>query len=147
MKVVEGTYREDRANPKEPKPKTENVKVPGWLSPKAKTIFKSLREKLLDSKVLTNLDANALELLADAYHEYREARDQVEKEGRTYEGTTENGDRLIRTHPAVYIADAAWKRAQKMMSEFGLTPASRSKVSAEIDREVDEYENRRAKNF
>lgn len=147
MKLVEGTYREDRANLKEPQPKVETVKVPSWLSPKAKTIFMSLREKLMDSRVLTSLDANALELLADAYYEYREARRQVKKEGHIYKSTTKNGDQLIRTHPSVYIADAAWKRVQKMMSEFGLTPASRSKVSAEIDQEVDEYENRRIKNF
>lgn len=80
-------------------------------------------------KVLTTADPIALGLLCDALAEYIAARAEVEKAGRTYETESESGSVMIRAHPSVAIQADAWRRAKLMLTEFGLTPASRAKVS------------------
>ena len=54
----------------------------------------------------------------------------------TYESVSESGT-MIRAHPAVGIQADAWRRAKLMMTEFGMTPASRAKVSVTDAGEVD----------
>lgn len=77
--------------------------------------------------VLTLADGKALELLCDAYAEYREARSVCEREGMTYESVSEHGS-MWRARPEVAIASDAWRRIASMLREFGLTPSSRTKV-------------------
>ena len=85
LKVVEGTLRKDRINASEPTPKAVAPVMPGWLSPKSKTAWKDLSLTLLDIRVLTVADRKALELLCDAYGEWRDARDVIKKSGMTCE--------------------------------------------------------------
>ena len=130
LKVVRGTDRKDRANPKEPQPSGDApVKPPSWLSENAKPWWKRVRPMLVLMQVLTDADPVALGMLCDALAEYIAARDQVEREGRTFESITEKGGTMIRAHPAVSIQADAWRRAKLMLTEFGLTPASRAKIS------------------
>ncbi|WP_099126330.1 phage terminase small subunit P27 family, partial [Xenorhabdus stockiae] len=75
--------------------------------------------------VLTNLDAKALELLIEAYVEYRTHCDTLETEGYTYR--TDQG--LIKAHPAAGMKADAWKRIHAMLSAFGMSPSSRTKVN------------------
>ena len=84
---------------------------------------------LVRMQVLTDADPVALGLLCDALAEYIAARAEVERAGRTYETVSESGGVMIRAHPAVAIQADAWRRAKLMLTEFGLTPASRAKVS------------------
>lgn len=80
--------------------------------------------------VMSQLDARALELLVEAYTEYRHHCDTLEVEGYTYRTKTQSGDVLIKAHPAAIMKADAWKRLRAMLGEFGMTPASRSKVNA-----------------
>lgn len=139
LKLVRGTQRKDRANPAEPTPKQAAPKdpPPTWLSKKARPWWRRIRPLLLRMQVLTEADPVALGLLCDALAEYIAARELVVKEGLTYTSVTESfdddGERVRKTmkraHPAVAIQSDAWRRAKLMLTEFGLTPASRSKVS------------------
>lgn len=98
--------------------------------------------------MLTTLDAKALELLIEAYVEYRHHCDTLDREGYTYavyseDDSDEGGEREIRTikpHPAAVMKADAWKRIRAMLSEFGMTPASRSKVGAKGPAEADPLE-------
>jgi len=80
-------------------------------------------------QVMTGADPVALGLLCDALADYMAARAVVEKEGASYE-TEGDAGKMLRQRPEVYIAADAWRRAKLMLTEFGLTPASRAKVSA-----------------
>ena len=132
LKVVKGTQRKDRANPSEPKPKaaTKDEAPPDWLSLAATPWWHRVRPLLLQMKVLTQADPVALGLLCDALAEYVAARDAVVAGGPTYEVESKFG-LTIRPRPEVAMAQDAWRRAKLMLTEFGLTPASRAKVSAE----------------
>lgn len=47
----------------------------------------------------------------------------------TYRSETQNGDVLIKAHPAAAMKADAWKRIRAMLAEFGMSPASRAKVN------------------
>lgn len=140
MKVLKGTAQPCRTNKKEPILPVERSLVPKWLSDQAKEAYLDLSEILADMQVLTKADRTALEMLCDAYAEYRQARAFVEQYGMTYGVTTKEGDTLHKVYPQVGIASDAYKRVRSMMTEFGLTPASRGKVSAQGEMPADPME-------
>jgi len=129
LKITRGTNQPIRMNPHEPKIKVEHPPTPDWLSERAQKLFMDLSGKLVDMRLISKNDGLALELLADAYDEYRKAREIIDTEGLTHEFTNiKSGVTTIRAHPAVGIANNAWRRVLSMLSEFGLTPAARAKV-------------------
>jgi P27 family predicted phage terminase small subunit len=55
----------------------------------------------------------------------------IEDTGRTYEQAGEDGAvKMIRARPEVAMRNEAMRHAQSLLSEFGLSPSARSKVSA-----------------
>jgi P27 family predicted phage terminase small subunit len=56
----------------------------------------------------------------------------IEDVGRTYEQRDPETDevRMIRARPEVAMRNEAMRHAQALLSEFGLSPSARSKVSA-----------------
>ena len=59
----------------------------------------------------------------------REARAAVQTDGAFYRSETESGA-LVRQHPALAVGAEAWRRWVMALAHFGLSPATRSKVSA-----------------
>ena len=130
IKAIQGTLRPDRANKNEPKLDAQIPTTPSWLSPIAKNAFKEIAELLVDIRVITKADKKALEIMCDAYSEYRELRKVVIEHGPTFETTGVGGDTVIRARPEVAMSSDAWKRFNSQLQQFGLTPASRAKVNA-----------------
>lgn len=137
LKVLHGTNRKDRANPAEPKAGMlrADAPPPDWLSERGREAWTDLLPLLRGMKVATVADPTALALLCDALAEYVEARSVVAEQGAIY--WTRGKVEMQRTHPAVAIAQDAWRRAKTMLSEFGLTPAARSRVSSASGEEQD----------
>lgn len=127
--------------------KIEIPKMPAWLPPKAKTAWRELAPLLFERGVITRGDRVALEALVDAYSIYRDARRVMEKEGMTYECRTKDGGTMVRKRGEVSIAFEAQKRLQSLLSEFGLTPAARSKVDVLQAAAEDPYEAYRKRNL
>jgi P27 family predicted phage terminase small subunit len=48
---------------------------------------------------------------------------------------------MIKAHPAAIMKADAWKRLRAMLAEFGMTPASRSKVSINKPDAVDRWQS------
>jgi P27 family predicted phage terminase small subunit len=140
LKVLHGTNRKDRANPKEPRPVSlpAGSTPPDWLSDRGKEAWGDILPILRDLGVMTVADPVALGMLCDALVEYQEARAVVREHGATY--WTRGKSEMLRARPEVQIASDAWRRAKLMLSEFGLTPASRARVSAAQPGETDPLE-------
>lgn len=85
---------------------------------------------------LTTADTHAFALLCDAYAEYQAARKVIDDKGATYESVTEHGSIMIRQRPEVAIAADAWRRVERMMTGFGMTPSSRGRV--QVPQKADE---------
>ena len=127
----------------EPVPESGTPQCPSWLGGRSKAAWREIAMQLESMRVLTLADRKALELLVDVYSEYRDAREIVRRQGATYESATQTGT-IIRPRPEVAIASDAWKRMNRMLVEFGLTPAARSRLSieppmTEADREAEEF--------
>lgn len=132
LRILKGNPGKRAANRREPKPTKGVPRMPAHLTPKAKSAWKSIGPELARMGVLTLADGPALELLCDAYAEYRAARDVVRADGATYESVSVHGA-MTRVRPEVAIAADAWRRVASMLREFGLTPSSRTKVAVAGD--------------
>lgn len=153
LKLLHGNPGKRPLPANEPQPPADGVKVPTWLKGRARRLWRQIEPILADMRVLTVADTQALALLCDALAEYVEAREVVRKTGMTYEsvrvvGTTRDDDgnevpitsTMVRQRPEVAIAADAWRRANQMLQQFGLTPSSRAKVPAQPKEEVDPFE-------
>ncbi len=145
LRLVRGNPSKRPINKNEPKPPVGIPPTPKHFDKQGKYWFKRMAEELDAIGVISQLDARALEMLVEAYTEYRHHCDTLDREGYTYavysdEDTDERKPReirMIKPHPAAAMKADAWKRLRGMLGEFGMTPASRSKISTSGPDEVD----------
>ena len=103
-----------------------------------KTALKGTAKKLytvLGTEMLCNglLDAASLDLLVAYCREmalYNDMMKDLEREGVTIEVETKGGGVVTQINPKRKIAEGALSNAQRLASEFGLSPASRGRVAA-----------------
>ena len=138
LKLLQGTSRADRVNKNAPKQDEDSLLPPHWLPEDCYTYFDVVKNRVsvyaLDSASWTEAAA----LIAMRITEINECTEIIKEEGRTYiSETIINGDgdeiinkKMIKGHPAVGQRNEAMRHLQSLLSEFGLTPASISKVSS-----------------
>jgi P27 family predicted phage terminase small subunit len=130
LHVIEGTFRKDRANPKEPQPRRKRPSCPPHLSAEAKAAWRQYATLLDRLGVLTEADGAALAALAEASADLKGARAALEARGaRTYENVTAAGGVTHRAYPEVAMITDANRRLRTWLQSFGLTPVDRAKVS------------------
>lgn len=98
--------------------------IPENLEPEAREYMQNVLQMLEDNGVIEDVDNAALQMLAYNYSTFIKASKIVEQEGLTI--TSDRGN--IAEHPAVKIGRDAQASALKVMTEFGLTAKSRSKM-------------------
>jgi len=139
LKQKRGTARKDRA-PENPvtvsKAKPTNA-PPSFLKAKGKLMYERTVGHLHSMGLLSKVDDTSLELLAMAYQEWYSAELKLQKEGRIYETYASNGAKVLKPHPAAAQSADAWRRIRMMLIEFGLTPASRSRLEKPEGRTLD----------
>lgn len=126
VKRMKGTYRKDRAAPNEPRPKSAAPNCPAWLSGYAKQEWRWVVKELERLGLMTKIDRAALAAYCEAYAEWRTMEESIDEHGRTQ--TSDKGFVCLR--PEVTIRNAALKRMREFLKEFGMTPSSRTRVSA-----------------
>lgn len=137
IKVAQGNPGKRALPDAEPQPERGVTPSPQHLKKKSREWYGEVAAELDKLGVLTVLDSNALELLIEAYAEYRNHCATLDRDGYTYKTVSGTGEIVIKAHPAAVMKSDAWKRVRAMLTEFGMTPASRSKVSAKRGGEVD----------
>jgi P27 family predicted phage terminase small subunit len=126
LKLIQGTYRVDRANPCEPKPRAIIPPCPEFLQGEAKKQYQKTAKKLARIGLMTELDDLALAMLCQGWAEYLEATDQVKKSGILVKSP--NGFPVL--NPYLIVANQALKKVRSLLAEFGMTPGSRSRIHA-----------------
>lgn len=127
QKRLEGTYRPDRAARNEPQPKVLIPSCPVWLSPQARMEYRRVARLLMSLRVLTEADRAALVAYAHQYAKWVEAEQVVQRQGPVL--VSDKGGMYL--NPWQGVANMAFKNMAKMMAEFGMTPASRTRVEAQ----------------
>lgn len=124
LRILEGNPSKRPLNPNEPKPPVGIPDCPGHLDQFAKAEWKRIAPILDRLGLLTIVDGAALAAYCQTYSRWAKAEREIKKHGIVME--TENG--TVR-RPEVSIAREALHQMRAFAMEFGLTPASRSRVS------------------
>jgi len=137
LKVVQGNPGKRALNTKEPKPKSDNVKMPAGLSARGKKVWRKVAPMLQEAGLLTDLDVLALKGLCDAYADYEEHREQVQRTSPIIK--TASGYPI--QNPYIALERKAWDKFTRLMAEFGMTPSSRTRLQVESgEAEGDEFD-------
>ena len=135
INLLRGTHRPSRDAPSAPSPKPAVPSCPRWLGREAKAEWRRVTKELGKLKLLARLDRSALVVWCEMWETHYEVYTLLKREGWTYVNDKGN----IVQRPDVSIVKNAWHELRLMASEFGFTPASRSKVSAlEVDGDDDD---------
>jgi len=143
IKALTGNPGKRPLNPHEPRPEPALPECPAELSPLAKQEWMRLTAELAKLNLITHLDRGALATYCGAYALWAEAMGQIQKFGTMVKSPT--GYPI--QSPYLAIANRQAEFMMRVASEFGFTPASRSRISAPppdqlplLDLTVDEYE-------
>lgn len=138
LKVLEGNPGKRPLPQNEPKPAPIAPKCPPWVNSEGKKAWKYLAPKLEHLGLLTEIDGEALACACNEYGEYVFMRREIKrKKKRTF--TTESGYEAA--IPEISIANKAFSNFKSMMTEFGLTPASRSRIDIKPGEEKDDLKS------
>jgi P27 family predicted phage terminase small subunit len=139
LKILRGNPGKRPLKKDEPKPGAPIVlQPPEHLSPGAVAEWERMAPALLQLGLLTELDIPAFEGYCEAYAEWKEAKNfarrvpgvvKTTSKGKNKNGEDKGGGNII-PHPAKGLMNTAFKIWREFLSEFGMTPSSRSRVSA-----------------
>ena len=129
LKLLRGNPGKRPINKREPKPKRETPRCPVWLTPEAKKFWKQIVPELRRLGVLTVVDGPALTNLCQTYVRWRAAEEFIAKHGECYPLRSQSGQiRYMQQFPQVSIARNLLHQLRGFYQEFGLTPASRTRI-------------------
>ena len=126
MKIIRGTFRKDRGNAAEPQPEASIPACPSHLNKEAKKEWRRLAGELYVLGLLSRIDRAALAGYCQAYGRWVMAEEHLTQEGLT----TKAQSGYEQPSPWLSIANKSLEQVRVLGAEFGLTPVSRSKVSA-----------------
>lgn len=125
LQVLEGVHK-SKINRAEPKPmqKKRVPPAPSYLPPLAKKEWKRIAPELHVLGLLTNLDKAALSGYCASYATWVHASKEIQKHGMLIKA--QSGFPI--QSPYVSIANKAMTEMRKWLTEFGMTPSSRSRI-------------------
>lgn len=133
LKVLAGNPGRRPLNEDEPKPEAAIPECPPELGPVAQREWQRLAEELIALRMLTNLDRAALAAYCGAYALWAEATENIQKFGTMVKSPS--GYPI--QSPYVAIANRQAEIMMRIASEFGFTPASRSRISTPQEEHFD----------
>ncbi len=113
----------------EPKPEPIAPKRPSWLTGEGKKMWVYLAPQLEKLGLLTKIYGQAFAAGCQEWGTYVYCQKYLKKHGLTYEYTNTKGSVNEIERPEVKIGQKAYAQFMSFCREFGLTPASMSKIS------------------
>ena len=134
LKIIQGTDRADRRNPNEPMPDPNIPPPPPHLKDEALEEWNRLSTELYNLGLLSNIDRATLAAYCVLWARWVDAESKIDrdtlvlksKDGQPYQ------------NPWLGIANRALTLMRHYISEFGMSPASRSRVEAKPPKSKDE---------
>lgn len=128
LKLLAGNPGKRRLNDKEPKPKLQLPECPRHLKGEARREWKRMGTRLLAHRLVTELDGPALAGYCTAWAIYVAASAKLCKSGIALTLKAPSGYPMV--SPYLAIVNQALKQMRAFLVEFGMTPSSRSRVTA-----------------
>lgn len=130
LKALRGTDQPCRMVGKVTPVQPSVVTIPrSGLKGTAKKVFEVVAAELVDNRLLDLVGVDLVVAYAREMGLYHDAMREAEKEGFILEIETKFGTTKI-VNPKRKVAESALANAKSLAAEFGLTPASRSRVAA-----------------
>ena len=101
---------------------------PAFLSDTAAEVWRDLGKLLRDAGLFTVVDRYALAMFCAVAARWMEAERKLQQAGAVI--TSEAGG--MYQNPWLHVANKAWGQMRQMLSEFGLTPAERSRLKTVV---------------
>ena len=134
LKLIEGTYREDRHGGIHVPPGAPAK--PDWLGPIASAVWDERVEELMTIPgLLSPMDGPALATYCHAWQRFHDAQAEIELSG-SITCVSEKGGEYM--HPAVATQHKAIELIAKIGAKFGMTPSDRAGLRATGRTEQDE---------
>lgn len=152
LKQLAGNPGHRPLNDMEVKPEKVAPECPKGMRRAAKREWYNMVPQLMALNVLTKVDGKALMAYCDAYADWEESQKDCVKNGLVLDSPVLDKDnnpisidgqllRVRKENPAFAVKCKALKTLKSFLIEFGLTPASRSKLKIEPPKEVDPMED------
>src|ERR1044071_6224765 len=125
LKVLTGNPGKRQLNADEPMPEIAIPECPMELGPVARKEWDRMAPQLAALRMLTHLDRAALAAYCGAYGMWADATENIQKYGTMVKSPTGYPVQS----PYVSIANRQAEIMMRIASEFGFTPASRSRIS------------------
>lgn len=130
IKVLEGNPGKRQLNFSEPKPVKKAPRCPNWLEDEAKKEWKRMAKQLEHLGILTEIDMAAFAGYCQAYARWKEAEEFITKHGTIVKTPSGYWQQV----PQVSIAQTYLKIMNKFCEQFGLTPSSRTRINADVNK-------------
>lgn len=127
LKVLQGNPGKRKLNKREPQP-SGVATCPSHLDAGAKAEWKRVAKELKSIGLLTSVDRAAMAAYCCVYSRWAEAEKKIQKFG-TVISSPKSGFPIANPH--VSISNTALDLMRKFCVEFGLTPASRTRLQVE----------------
>ncbi len=129
LKILKGNPGKRKLNDREPQPDPTMPECPDWLSEDAKQCWDELAPQLDAMGVLTSVDGQALTAYCQTWSRWKAAELFIQKHGETYPLKDEHGKlKYLQQFPQVSIARQLLQVLNRYQQEFGMTPASRTRI-------------------
>lgn len=123
LKVLEGNPGKRKLNTAEPRAQGTPT-CPAWLSATAKKEWKRILPELVALGIVGSVDSAALAAYCTCVATVQEAEKIIQEEGLIVYAPSG----YPQQHPAVGIRSAALTQMRHFLSEFGMSPSSRSRI-------------------
>jgi P27 family predicted phage terminase small subunit len=126
LKLLQGNPGKRAVRDDEPKPAVCVPHPPDHLSDAAKEHWRQIGQELASVGILTKIDADALGMYCEAFARWVHANEQIRQFGPLVKAPSG----YPMQSPFLAIANKAFDQMRAMLTEFGMTPSSRTKVHA-----------------
>lgn len=127
IKELEGNPGKRTLNTREPKPVKKAPACPKWLEPEAKKEWRRLAHQMEQLGILTEIDRDSFAEYCQAYARWKEAEEFITQHGTIVRTPSGYWQQV----PQVSISQTYMKIMNRIAEQFGLTPASRSRIVAD----------------
>ena len=125
LKILAGNRGKRPLNKDEPEPKGIMPQCPEHLDEGAKQEWDNIVPMLSKLGILTEVDGAALAIYCQAYSTWVQAVERIKKTGMIVKAPS--GYPI--QNPYLAIANKAVEQMNRFLTEFGMTPSSRSRIS------------------
>ena len=137
LKLLQGNPGKRRLNDHEPHPAPRLPRPPEHLGEEAKKEWRRAGRFLLQLGLVSDIDRAAFAAYCTAFGRWIEAEEAL----RTYGVMIKSPNGFPMQSPYLSVANKAMEQMRSLLSEFGMSPATRTKVSAiPQPHEPDEFE-------